>query len=109
MNNNNIFIINGQKTVGKDYLSKTISKFMGVDSVNISTVDVVKEMCKLIGYEEHDAVIKDKFRVVLSDAKDSIDKNLNKAEYSSKEIFRRFDSHGKSPKTTRAYSFRAYS
>lgn len=74
---NNIFIINGQKTSGKDYLVKELAKVLDLEAVNISTVDVVKDMYELIGYKEDDAKIKDKFRVVLSDAKDSIDKNLN--------------------------------
>lgn len=74
---NNIFIINGQKTCGKDYLIKELSTFLGVDCISISTVDVIKEMYEKIGYVEDDPEIKNMFRVVLSDAKDSIDKNLD--------------------------------
>lgn len=74
---NNIFIINGQKTCGKDYLIKELSTFLGVVCVSISTVDVIKEMYEKIGYVEDDPEIKNMFRVVLSDAKDSIDKNLD--------------------------------
>lgn len=75
---NNIFIINGQKTSGKDYLSREVSNFLGMEApINISTVDVIKKMYELIGYKENVKEVKDKFRVVLSDAKDSIDKNLN--------------------------------
>lgn len=80
MTKNNIFIINGQKTCGKDYFIKELSKSLGLKigkCPSYSTVDVIKEMYKIIGYKEDDPEVKERFRAVLSDAKDSIDRNLN--------------------------------
>lgn len=80
MAKNNIFIINGQKTCGKDYLILQLSQFLEIGSrtcPSLSTVDVIKSMYGVIGYKEDDPEIKNMFRIVLSDAKDSIDKNLD--------------------------------
>lgn len=74
---NNIFIINGQKTCGKDYFIESLANRINIDSVSISTVDVIKKMHEIIGYKEDDPIIKEKFRAILSDSKDSIDKHLN--------------------------------
>ncbi len=72
-----IFILNGYPRSGKDYLIDSIDSEYSIKCGRFSTVDLVKKMMEIIGYVESDKDIKDAFRPVLSDTKDSIDKHLN--------------------------------
>ncbi|BAV39172.1 hypothetical protein BPT24_049 [Tenacibaculum phage pT24] len=72
-----IIILNGYPRVGKDYLIDTICDLKDIEIPNVSTVTLVKKAFEVFGYKEDVPEIKDAFRPVLSDSKDSLDKHLD--------------------------------